>query len=82
MGANIAIGLLDVSEAGVRLIIRQPLETGHEVTVGLEPQGTGRPTLIPGVVVWCTALPDGTHCVGIRLEKPLPYDALQTIVRI
>jgi hypothetical protein len=82
LGPNVAVRLLDVSEGGVRLVLRDPVLPGHEVVVGLDAPGERRAILITGVVVWCAALADGTHCVGIRLDKPLRWAALQALSRL
>lgn len=77
MGPNVAVSLLDVAELGIRLVLKTAVPVGSEVEVGLEAPGDRRPTTVPGEVVWCVALADGNHCIGVRLRKPLPYPLLQ-----
>ena len=79
LGPNIAVGLFDVSENGIRLIVKTPLELEGDVEVGLQPIGANRPTTVIARVMWCVTLADGNHCVGARFEKLLPYVFFQEI---
>lgn len=73
LGHNLADKVLDVSETGIRLVLRVALEVDQEVTVAMEGFGHHRPVMRLGKVVWCR--PDGAEAyqVGIHLEKSLPY---------
>lgn len=81
-GPNVAISLLDVSETGIRLIIKTPVQPGHEVEIGLEGLADRRTTKLPAQVIWCAALADGSHCLGARFAKPLDYGLLQALATI
>src|SRR5205809_965252 len=52
LGANIALALLDVSETGARLRVKEALRPGQEVEVSLQGPGGGRETKMLGQVVW------------------------------
>jgi hypothetical protein len=82
LGPNIAVGLLDVSETGIRLIVKTALEPEAEVEVGLQPIGANTPTNVIAQVMWCIPLADGNHCVGARFEKVLPYGFLLEIANL
>lgn len=73
LGHNLADKVIDVSETGIRLVLRVALEVDQEVTVAMEGIGHRRPIMRLGKVVWCR--PDGqdTYQVGIHFEKSLPY---------
>lgn len=81
LGPNLALSVLDLSEAGVRLVVKTPLEPGREVSVGLEGQSHSRPILRVGAVVWCLAAADGAYCIGVRFEKELPYTLVLELSR-
>jgi hypothetical protein len=79
LGDNVAVQVLDVSETGVRLILRQAATVGQEVEVVLEATTDRRPHKLVAQVIWCVPTADGTYCVGAHFEKPLPYAALQAL---
>ena len=79
MGANLATGLLDVSESGIRLMVKTSLPVGQEVSVGLEGPLHMRPVVRQGKVMWCVQSTDGDHCVGIQLEKYLAYEDIRRL---
>jgi hypothetical protein len=76
-GPNVATGLLDVSETGARLLVKTGLTPGRGVELGLLGVGHLRPVVRACRVVWCVAAADGSFCVGLSFEKPLPYADLQ-----
>ncbi len=71
-GEDMALRVLDLSETGLRLVVRRPLEPGQLVSVGLGRRGGGRPAPRVGAVVWCLPSADGAHCVGVRFQRRLP----------
>ncbi len=76
-GPNLALSVLDLSETGARLVIREPLAPGRKVYVNLEGAGNSRPILRGGDVVWSLPTADGTFCVGVNFHKRLqPGDLL------
>jgi hypothetical protein len=77
LGHNLAVSLLDISESGVRLVVRTQLTVGEEVELNISMPWFGRPVKRLGEVTWC--LPrDGKHfSVGIRLQKDLGYGEFQ-----
>src|SRR5687767_13410740 len=79
LGANLAVGLLDVSESGSRLLLKTALEPNQEVEVVLLAVGQVREVKMPGRVVWCVEAADGRHCVGIHFDKRLNYATLQDL---
>src|SRR6478609_8101400 len=73
LGRNLAHSLLDVSQTGIRLMTREPLEPGENVLIALQSFGQRRPHELPGNVVWCVPGADGCFCAGVRFERPLAY---------
>jgi hypothetical protein len=84
LGPNVALTLLDVSETGIRLVIKTAVQAGQEVEVTLDADAVGsrQPTKIPGEVIWCVPMADGNHCLGIRFTKPLKWAVLLALTRI
>ena len=52
LGPNLALSLLDVSETGVRLIVKEELKARQEVEITLLGIGQQRPLQVMGAVVW------------------------------
>lgn len=82
LGANLALGILDLSESGIRLVIKQPLELQQEVEVNLESLNHRRPLKAVGRVVWCVAAADGTYCAGVEFQRTLGYIDYQALVKV
>jgi hypothetical protein len=82
LGLNIATALLDVSESGARLLLKEGLAAGNEVSVSLEGPNHRRPVLRLGHVVWCVPAADGAYCVGVNFQKSLPYKDLYYLTSI
>jgi hypothetical protein len=73
LGPNQALSVLDISETGIRLLLREALRPGQEVSITLEGVGGVRPVLRLGRVAWSVLAADGSYCVGVNLEKRLDY---------
>jgi hypothetical protein len=82
LGKNIALSVLDVSEDGIRLVVREPLKEKEEVFLTLSTIAHVRPLKRLGDVAWVVASADGTYCIGVRLAKRLSYAELSRMVRI
>jgi hypothetical protein len=80
LGANIAVAILDVSETGVRLIVKEPLAIDQELTVSLEPTHSRGADRRPGRVVWCVESTEQKFVVGVHFDKRLPYAEWQKLV--
>jgi hypothetical protein len=71
---------LDVSEGGVRIVVKAPLPVGQVVEIRLEGADT-RPVIRVAKVVWSLALENGNHGVGVHFEKALSYADLQRLAK-
>ena len=78
---DLAAALLDVSEAGVRMIVKDALKPGSEVSVSLQGQANTRPVLRTGKVAWSLPTTDGAYCVGIGFHKRLTHRELLDFAR-
>jgi len=81
MGANIAAGVLDVSEAGARLLLKEELPVGHEFEVILDSPGS-RSVKILARVIWSVPAADGTFVVGTAFQARLSYADLHALARV
>ena len=79
LGRNIALSVLDVSEAGACLIVKELLTPGQDVDLTFESEAVPRPVTRIGRVVWCLARQDGDYCIGVRFENFLPYMSWQSM---
>ena len=73
LGPNLALAVLDVSEAGIRLLLTAPLEHGQEFTLILSTPGRGRPLKAVARAVWSVETAAGTYCVGGSFERRLSF---------
>jgi hypothetical protein len=74
------VSVLDVSENGVRLVLKEGLPVGHEFAVTLEGLSS-RAVKVVARVVWSAALADGNFCVGAAFGKGLSYYDLSALAR-
>jgi hypothetical protein len=82
VGKNLAASLLDLSEFGVRLLVKVNLKPGQEVHIGLEGMGHRRAIRVAGHVAWAVPAADGSCCIGVEFQKPLPYADLLELARL
>src|SRR5262249_45050487 len=75
-GPNLALALLDASQAGLRLFLSAPVDSGDGVRLGLEADGLEEPVRVTGVVRWSVEREDGTCIAGVELERLIAEAAL------
>jgi PilZ domain len=80
LGANIILGILDLAETGVRLLVREQLAANQEVAVTLECPSDKRPLRVIGFVAWCVPTKDDKFCLGVRFSKRLRYAEVARLV--
>ena len=73
LGPNLGLSVLDVSETGVRLVVKEALRPGRVVSLALEGASNARPLERRGTVAWSMPLADGSHCVGVSFHTHLAY---------
>jgi hypothetical protein len=76
LGPDIAVRVLDLSEGGIRLLVKTPLKLGQDVEIGLLAPGGRREVLRKGKVVWVVPTAEGECCVGVQFDKHLDYSVL------
>ena len=77
LGANLVKYPSDLSETGVRLVLKAALNPGQEVEVLLT-GGFGGPVKRLATAVWCVPA-EGGYLVGLHLQGPIPYADLQRL---
>jgi len=80
LGGNMAVSVLDVSDAGIRLILSAPLERNQELSVCLSVPGKGRPLKALARVVWSVETAEGTYCVGAAFQRRLAHTDFLNLV--
>jgi hypothetical protein len=78
-GPNVALGLLDISEAGLRLLLRPALQPRQRLHIALEALWLHGTLQREVEVVWCVPTPDSNHCVGARFLQHLTIHELQAV---
>jgi hypothetical protein len=81
LGLNLALSLVDLSEDGACLLVKEALNLGEEVCLNLEAPGNRRPVRCLGQVVWVQPRSEGVYSVGIRFEKRVAYADLLHLTR-
>jgi hypothetical protein len=79
LGANICRSVLDVSDTGARLVVRDKLPLPAEVEISITSYGMRQPIKRLANVRWQVELADGGFCIGIEFQKRLPYRDWQTL---
>jgi len=78
-GPNLADAFMDISDGGVRLILKSELPLQIEVEVMLTGYGVAKPIKRIGNVCWSVKTEDGRVCVGINFQKRIPYRDVQLL---
>jgi hypothetical protein len=81
LGRDVAVRILDMSQYGAQLVVKEALKSGQPVEVGLEGLGRQKPIRLPAFVVWCVEGADGNFLVGARFERALSYADMQALAR-
>lgn len=79
LGPNLALGVLDLSESGARLLVKDALQPQRVVSLGLAGPSNAQPLTRLGTVVWSVPAADGTHCVGVSLHTQFDYQELTSL---
>lgn len=82
LGNNILLEVLDLSEEGACLKVKENFSRGATVQVELTGLGYPRPITLAADVMRANESDDGTCTLGIRFEKAIPYAALQEMTRL
>jgi hypothetical protein len=70
LGKDLCLAILDVSETGIRLLVKSAVTKGDEIEVELLGVNHRRPLKALAQVVWCIP---GTFCLGAQFRRRLSY---------
>jgi hypothetical protein len=82
LGRNLAVSVLDLSETGIRLLIKSSLDRNQEVEIGLLSQHQSRPVKLLANIAWCVPAVDGNYCVGAAFQRSLNYSDFLAFSRL
>jgi c-di-GMP-binding flagellar brake protein YcgR len=69
----------DISEGGLGLVVKKPLERGSSVEIELVlNEGAGASVKTMATVMWSAAADTGAHVAGLRFDGPSP-EALERL---
>lgn len=81
LGKNLAVSVLDVSETGVRLLLRKDLPIGHEFEIKLD-GAASKSVKTVAQVIWSVPAADGNFVIGARFHTPISYAELHLLAKI
>src|SRR5262245_44796611 len=76
LGPNITQAFLDLSQSGVRLVVKAPLKKREEAEVIISSSGTKQIKRI-ATVVWSVPTDNDFHVVGLQFYQALSYAEVQ-----
>ena len=76
---NIATHILDISETGARLRVRERCVKGQEIELHLTSVSHRKPIRITADVIWCNEAADGEIYVGVQFRRNLPFRDVQLV---
>jgi hypothetical protein len=79
LGPNLATLVLDVSDTGTRIIVKNELQLEGEVEITIAGYGMQKPIKRLANVRWQVTLDDGRFCVGVEFQKRLIYRDWQNL---
>jgi hypothetical protein len=79
LGPNIANQILDISETGARLRVKEECVKNQELELHLSGLSHRRPVRMRGEVVWCVRTNEGDYCVGVQFRGCLPFKDVQLL---
>src|SRR5438067_920828 len=81
LGRNLAVLLLDISEGGVCVVLKEALEPMDETAVLLSASGLVRPIKRISTIRWAVKLEDGNYCIGVTFDKRIPYAEVSSLFK-
>lgn len=81
LGANIAAQFLDISEGGVRVVLKSDLPKQTEVEITLTGHGIRKPIKRIAVVCWSVKLDSGQFAMGFNFDKRIPFQDVTNFAR-
>ncbi|WP_020468632.1 PilZ domain-containing protein [Zavarzinella formosa] len=73
LGQDLALGIIDISDSGMCLLVKTELRRGEEAEVEMIGVGRSKPIKILCEVRWIVFEDDERFRVGLRFRKRIPY---------
>jgi hypothetical protein len=71
---NLALKLVDVSDDGIQVLLKERMRAWEVVEVALAPAAAGGAVRGPAIVCWCVPTPTGQFRAGLQLRHRLTAD--------
>jgi len=81
LGANLAGQFLDISEGGVRVVLKSELPKQTEVEITLSGHGIRKPIKRMAKVCWAMKLESGQFVMGFLFDKRIPFQEVANFAR-
>jgi hypothetical protein len=78
VGANLAVSVLDLSETGIRLVIKSEMKVGQQVQVELE-SSSRRLVKVQATLIWILPTIDGNFCAGFQFDKTIEWGSILSL---
>ena len=76
---NIGEALIDVSEKGAKVIVKEAVDQGRTVELRMYPRGENKPIVMLGKVVRCEPMDNGSFSLGVKFEKHIQFTDLRRL---
>jgi len=80
LGPDLTLAVLDISEGGIRLLLKGPLGKGEQIELSLDDTGQVEVFHIGAEVVWAQPTRGGRYTVGLRFLCGLRLSELRQLV--
>lgn len=78
LGPDLVVDALNISETGIRLLLREAVVCGEEIRLQLRADDLPEAIVRLGKVVWSLELPaDGYYYAGLQFDRPVPGEQLR-----
>ena len=82
LSPDLAVRLLDLSETGASLLLREAVDVAQEVEITFSAPGFSRPLKLLASVIRCEPSADGYVRAGVHFQKPVSYRDLHRLTPI
>jgi hypothetical protein len=80
VGANLVVAALGLSETGIHLVLREPVQKGNEVEVTLADASPMGPTRRKARIVWLKTIAENRSHAGLAFDRPLSIGDLERFI--
>jgi hypothetical protein len=74
LGPNLSVSGVELSDDGIKAIVKNEMKKGDEIEIGLTGIGRGKPVVMIADVRWCRAQEESeTFVVGAKFRRRIAY---------